>query len=76
MKVLYQEWKCGREWLWTISKDTEQYEETAKHLEGDAVPDDEKPREAEIPDDHEFAFMIHEGTIFLHPEERDAITIL
>lgn len=78
MRVLYQEWtaESGASFS-SVSLDAEQYQEAIVRARigiDPATPDLPAPCLAEIPDEHLFAKLVRDRTVFIFDEERDIVT--
>ncbi len=78
MKVLLQEWNiAGKGHMRSISRDQSQLDATIREVkeeDEESEADEEGPLEVEIPDEHVFADMLEDSTVFIYDDELDAIT--
>ncbi|MES2994997.1 MAG: hypothetical protein V4681_03130 [Patescibacteria group bacterium] len=61
----------------SISRDQSQLDATIREVkeeDEESEADEEGPLEVEIPDEHVFADMLEDSTVFIYDDELDAIT--
>lgn len=74
MKVILQEWDTKQGYQVSLSKDQEQLTMTIARLkETNAGTPKNGPIEIELPDDNVLAKMVKSKTVFINPDDREAI---
>ncbi len=74
MKVILQEWDTKQGYQVSLSKDQEQLTMTIARLkETNAGTPKNESIEIELPDDNVLAKMVKSKTVFINPDDREAI---